>query len=55
MSTFGNVPAGDYDIYLKINDPKETSINRRSIRFANTGDVWNANLGANYIGSTVIK
>ncbi|MEX2656986.1 MAG: DUF4832 domain-containing protein, partial [Balneolales bacterium] len=23
MSEFGNIPAGDYDIYLKINDPKE--------------------------------
>ena len=24
MSAFGKVPPGDYDIYLKINDPKET-------------------------------
>lgn len=55
MSSFGNVPAGEYDIYLKINDPKETSINRRSIRFANNGDIWNSNIGANYIGSTIIK
>jgi len=55
MSEFGSVPAGDYDIYLKINDPKEQSANRRSIRFANKGNSWNADLGANLIGSTTIK
>ena len=55
MSEFGNVPAGDYDIYLKINDPKETSANRRCIRFANNGDIWDASLGANLIGSTTVK
>ena len=54
MSAFGSVPAGYYDIYLKINDPKETSSNRRSIQFANH-DIWNASLGANLIGSTTVK
>lgn len=55
MSAFGSVPAGDYDIYLKINDPKEQSTNKRSIRFANNGDIWDADFGANLIGSTIVK
>ena len=54
MNEFGSVPAGDYDIYLKINDPKETSTNKRSIQFANY-DIWNDSLGANLIGSTTVK
>ncbi|MFA5970763.1 MAG: DUF4832 domain-containing protein [Lentimicrobiaceae bacterium] len=54
MDAFGEVPPGDYDIYLKINDPKEKSANRRSIRFANKGNNWNADLGANLIGSTTV-
>ena len=54
MSAFGSVPAGDYDIYLKINDPKEQSANKRCIRFANKGNSWNADLGANLIGSTKV-
>ena len=54
MSAFGNVPVGEYDIYLKINDPKETSANRRCIQFANY-DIWNADLGVNKIGSTSIR
>ena len=54
MSAFGSVPAGDYDIYLKINDPKEQSANKRCIRFANKGNSWNADLGANLIGSTTV-
>ena len=29
MDALGTVPPGDYDIYLKINDPKETSPNKR--------------------------
>ena len=53
MSAFGSVPAGDYDIYLKINDPKEQSANKRCIRFANHG-IWNTSLGANLIGSTTV-
>ena len=54
MSAFGSVPAGKYDIYLKINDPKEQSANKRCIRFANKGNSWNADLGANLIGSTTV-
>lgn len=53
MDAIGEVPAGDYDIYLKINDPKETSINKRSIQFANY-DIWNTSLSANLIGSTTV-
>ena len=55
MSAFGSVPAGDYDIYLKINDPKEQSANKRCIRFANNGNSWNTDLGANLIGSTTVR
>ena len=55
MSAFGSVPAGTYDIYLKINDPKEQSSNKRCIQFANKGNSWNADLGANLIGSTTVK
>ncbi len=54
LSNFGRVPAGEYDIYLKINDPKEQSTNKRSIRFANKGDMWDADLGANLIGATIV-
>jgi hypothetical protein len=54
MDAFGEVPPGDYDIYLKINDPKEQSANKRCIRFANRGNSWNADLGANLIGSTKV-
>jgi hypothetical protein len=54
MAEFGAVPAGDYDVYLKINDPKESSPNKRSIQFANR-NIWNAALGANLIGSTRVE
>lgn len=53
MDEFGKVRPGEYDIYLKINDPKETSFNRRCIQFANH-DIWHASLGANLIGSTSV-
>lgn len=53
MEAFGKVPQGDYDIFLKINDPKETVRNRRCIQFANH-NIWSTGLGANYIGSTKI-
>ncbi|MBC8374502.1 MAG: DUF4832 domain-containing protein [FCB group bacterium] len=53
LDEFGELPSGEYDIYLKINDPKETSANKRSIQFANY-DIWNASLGANLIGSTTV-
>ncbi|MCL2365255.1 MAG: DUF4832 domain-containing protein [Defluviitaleaceae bacterium] len=49
LSAFGDVPAGVYNVYLKINDPLEKSVNRRSIQFANHG-IWNAELGANLVG-----
>lgn len=50
---FGDIAQGDYEIFLKINDPKETSSSRRSIQFANH-NIWDASLGANLIGSTKI-
>lgn len=53
LTDLGKVVAGDYDLYLKINDPKETSANKRCIQFANHG-TWNASLGANLIGSTTV-
>jgi hypothetical protein len=54
MRAFGKLPFGDYDIYMKINDPKETSANKRCIEFANKGNSWNTELGANLIGSTTV-
>lgn len=54
VGAFGELPAGKYDIYLKINDPLEQSGNKRCIRFANNGDIWNEALGANRIGETEI-
>ena len=54
MEDFGAVPPGDYEIYLKISDPKEQSKNKRSIRFANF-DIWNETLGANLIGGIKVK
>ena len=54
-SGFGALPAGNYGIYLKMNDPKEQSANKRCIRFANKGDIWDAELGANFIGSTIVR
>lgn len=54
LHAFGQVPAGAYEIYLKINDPREMSQNKRCIRFANPG-LWNAALGANRIGATVVR
>ena len=41
---------GEYALYLKINDPKESSSNRRCLRFANY-DLWQAELGANLVGT----
>jgi len=55
MNLFGKVPVGEYDIYLQIRDPKESSTNKRTIRFVNNGDMWNAALGANLIGSITVK
>jgi len=55
MDNFGTLPTGNYEIYLKINDPNEQSDNKRCIRFANKGDIWDAELGANLIGSTKVE
>jgi hypothetical protein len=55
MDAFGKVPLGEYDIYMKIYDPKERSSNKRCIQFANKGNNWNADLGANLIGSTTVS
>lgn len=55
MNRFGKIPSGKYDLYLKINDPRERSFNKRCIRFANKGKSWNAELGGNLIGSTLVK
>ncbi len=49
------VPTGEYEIYLKITDPKERSENKRSLRFANKGNgIWDEALGANLIGATQV-
>lgn len=49
------IPTGEYQIYLKITDPKERSENKRSLRFTNKGDgIWDEALGANLIGVTQI-
>ena len=47
-------PIGEYDIFLKLNDPKEQDLTKRSIQFANNGGIWDATLAANKIGSTEI-
>ena len=52
------VPPADYKIYLKISDPRAKQQNLRNVRFANNdsseGAMWNAELGANHIGSTTV-
>jgi hypothetical protein len=59
MSAFGYLPKGGYGIYLKINDPKERSVSKRSIRFANNAyggiDPWDEKTGANLIGKVEIR
>ncbi len=57
MSSFGVLPVGEYNIYLKISDPNEQYVNKRSIQFANNGvntegDNWDSTIAANLIGST---
>ena len=59
MSSFGVLPVGEYNIYLKINDPNEQYVNKRSIQFANNGvntegDNWDSTIAANLIGSTKV-
>ena len=51
MDAFGKVPVDDYNIYMRINDPKESIATKRCIQFANH-DIWNTSLAANLIGST---
>lgn len=53
MAEFGEVPAGEYNIYLKINDPKESTSDKRSIQFANY-NIWDTSINANLIGSTIV-
>ena len=56
LEQFGEVSPGSYQVYLKICDPKETSANKRCIRFANKGaDIWDAELGANLIARTAVR
>jgi len=54
IADFGDLPAGGYDLFLKINDPNEKSANKRCIQFANF-DIWSAELGANLLGEITIK
>jgi len=54
IQDFGKLSAGEYNIFLKINDPKEKSENKRCIRFANF-DIWNESLGANLIGAVTVR
>lgn len=53
------VPPGDYIIYMKISDPKAKQEHLRNVRFANNdssdGPMWNADLGANRIGTTTVR
>ena len=54
MTAFGDVPAGEYDVLLRIADPRETSDRRRGVRFANRG-TWVAELGANRVGRVAVR
>ena len=54
LGDLGDITPGEYNIYLKIYDPKETTTNKRSIQFANY-NIWNSSLGANLIGSTIVS
>jgi hypothetical protein len=48
-----SVSAGDYDVYLQISNVNETADTRAKsgIKFANNGDIYSADLGANKLGS----
>lgn len=50
-----SLPAGDWNAYLKISCGNNTvdQLNLRSVQFANE-DVWNASLGANYLGNFTV-
>ena len=51
-----SLPIGDWNVYLKISmgDNSIDQLNLRSIQFANE-DIWNASLGANYIGTFTVS
>ena len=56
LEEFGSVSPGNCRVYLKICDPKETSENRRCIRFANKGqESWDEELGANLIAKITVR
>lgn len=50
-----SLPEGDWNAYLKISFGNNTvdQLNLRSVQFANE-DVWNASLGANYMGTFTV-
>ncbi len=50
-----NIKTGDYEVYLKISEPYESlkDNSRYSIQLANT-NIWNEELGANFIGNVTI-
>ena len=50
------IKAGEYEVYLKISEPYESLKNNTKycIQFANN-NVWNENLGANFIGRITIR
>ncbi|MCM1507683.1 MAG: DUF4832 domain-containing protein [Ruminococcus flavefaciens] len=51
-----SIPTGDWNAYLKISmgDNTVDQLNLRSVQFANE-DIWDASLGANYIGSFTVE
>lgn len=55
ISLPGSLEPGKWNIYLKLSvgDNSLTQISMRSVQFANDG-IWNASLGANYLGSVEI-
>lgn len=50
-----SLPTGDWNAYLKVSCGNNTidQLNLRSVQFANE-NVWNASLGANYLGSFTV-
>ena len=47
---------GNWNIYLRISQYGNLKIdnNYQCIRFANEGQMWNQDIGANYIGNTTV-
>ena len=52
----GGIQAGDWNVYLKLSVGENPiqQLSMRSVQFANA-DIWNAGLGANYLGTVHIK